>query len=289
MPASSAPSTSRLAGIWTYLALTFGLSSIFYTLIIRDGHLAAGGGMYVFGLMWCPGVAALITCKLRGRSLKSLGWTWNTRTQALSYAIPIAYAGVAYLMVWLTGLGGFPNHAFLDRMAANVHMTGKPWPLVLATYVAITATLGMIQATVAALGEEIGWHGFLVPELATVTSFTRTALISGAIWTTWHVPILLFADYNSGTPWWYGLSCFAVLVMGISFLFAWMRLRSGSLLPCAFLHASHNLYIQDIFTPLTTDTGPTKYVIDEFGFALAVVAVIVAVLVWRKRGSALVS
>lgn len=32
------------------------------------------------------------------------------------------------------------------------------------------------------LGEEIGWRGFLVPQLAKLTTFTWVALISGIIW-----------------------------------------------------------------------------------------------------------
>lgn len=122
-----------------------------------------------------------------------------------------------------------------------------------------------------------------MPELAKVTSFTTTALLSGLIWASWHVPILLFADYNSGTPAWYGLACFTVMVVGISFVFAWLRLRSGSLWTGVFLHASHNLFIQQVLTPLTTDTGRTRYVIDEFGAALAIAAVVVAIIVWRRR------
>ena len=58
--------------------------------------------------------------------------------------------------------------------------------------------------------------------------------------------------------------------IGISFAFAWMRLRSGSLWTGAFLHASHNMVIQSILTPLTIDTGKTKWVIDEFGCALPI-------------------
>jgi hypothetical protein len=44
------------------------------------------------------------------------------------------------------------------------------------------------------------------------------------------------------------------------------------------------LFIQGILTPLTIDTGKTKWVIDEFGFALAIAALVVAVIVWRLRG-----
>lgn len=102
-----------------------------------------------------------------------------------------------------------------------------------------------------ALGEEIGWRGFLVPELSKTVSFTGTALISGVVWALWHYPILIFADYNAGTATWYALTCFTVMVVAISFVFAWLRLKSGSLWTGALLHASHNLYVQNIFTPLT--------------------------------------
>jgi membrane protease YdiL (CAAX protease family) len=270
------------AGILTYLACTFALSSIFYALIIRAGHLSAGHGLYVFGLMWCPGVAAILTCLIRRRPIASLGWKWKWRYQAASYLIPIAYAGVTYALVWMTGLGGVPNHKLIDSLLARARPGTSP-TTALILFVVATGTLGMITSTASALGEEIGWRGLLVPELAKTTSFTRTALISGGIWTAWHVPILVFADYNSGTPTWYGLTCFAVMVIGISFVFAWMRLKSGSLWTGAFLHASHNLFIQGIFTPLTIDTGMTKWVIDEFGFALAIAALVVAMIVWRLR------
>jgi len=271
-------------GIYTYLICTFALSSIFYTLIIRAGHLAAGGGLFVLGLMWCPGVAAMLTCLIRRRSLATLGWSWKWRYQGASYLIPIVYAGVTYAAVWMLGLGGVPNWKVVDKFIASSH-PGLSRPAGLALYVLSTLTLGMVLSVVSALGEEIGWRGFLVPQLAKTTTFTKTALISGGIWASWHTPILLFADYNNGTPALYGLTCFAVMVIGISFAFAWMRLRSGSLWTGAFLHASHNMVIQSILTPLTIDTGTTKWVIDEFGCALAIAAIVVAYLFWRRRNA----
>jgi hypothetical protein len=63
-----------------------------------------------------------------------------------------------------------------------------------------------------------------------------------------------------------------------------MRLKSGSLWTGALLHASHNLYVQAIFTPLTRDTGKTAWFIDEFGAILPLVAVAFAVYFWTRRG-----
>jgi len=268
--------------ITVYLICVFALSSIFYTLIIRDGHLAAAHGAYVFALMWCPGVSALLTSLIVRRPFRALGWSWKWRYQWASYAIPIAYATVAYAVVWALGLGAIPDWTKADAFMRFTHFAG-PRSIGMFLWIAATITIGAWLSVISALGEEIGWRGLLVPELARTTTFTKTALISGVIWTSWHVPILLFADYNNGTPAWYGLSCFAVLVIGINFAFVYLRLKSGSLWTGAVMHATHNTIIQAILTPLTIDTGHTKWFIDEFGCALAIVAVIVAFLTWRRR------
>jgi uncharacterized protein len=134
----------------------------------------------------------------------------------------------------------------------------------------------------AALGEEIGWRGFMVPELARTTSFAVTAIVSGAVWAVGHYPSLLFSDYNSGTPAWYGVSCFTVALVAMSFVAAWLRLRSGSLWTGAIL-GSHNLYIQNIFTPLTRNTEKTNWFIDEFGLVLPLVIIAFALYFWSRQ------
>jgi len=280
--------TTENSGSWSrvrfFLLLTFAFSAIFYFLIIHAGHLGAGRGLYVMGLMWSPGVAGLISRYRFEGSLRNHGWTWGPRRLLWgSYLIPIAYGAAVYLVVWVTGLGGFYSHPFIEGQSAAFGWTGLPAGLQLALYVAFVGTLGMPGSSASALGEELGWRGFLVPELAKLTSFTRVALISGLVWSFWHYPILLFADYNSGTPAWFGLTCFTVMVVGISFVFAWMRLKSGSMWTGMLLHASHNLWIQSIFDPLTVDTGRTKYVIGEFGIGLALAAIVLAHLFWKRR------
>lgn len=270
-------------GIVLYLALTLTFSSVFYYLILSAGSLGARGGTYVLGLMWSPGVAALLTRLLRQRNLRGMGWGWGrTRYQVQSYLLPIAYAAVVYLPVWLLGLGQF-NPAFLQLVAQKYGWQGMSETGILVALFLFAGSVGVAGSCLSALGEEIGWRGFLVPELAKITSFTRTALLSGAIWSLWHYPVILFADYRSRTPVWYSLVCFTVMVFGISFLFAWLRLRSGSVWTGMLLHASHNLFIQGVFDPLTKDTGITAYLIGEFGAGLALVGAFVGFYYWRKR------
>jgi len=255
--------------IVTFLVITFGLSLVFYGLVISAGILAAAGSLTVLGLMWCPGIAALVTCLVYHRNVRGLGWGWGkTRYHALSFALPIVYSLVAYGMVWLSGLGRISERFF--RI---------PW-----WGLAALIGFGTLGSCLAALGEEIGWRGLLVPRLAKLTSFTNTALISGVIWALWHYPLILFADYHTGgIPVWYSLLCFTVMVIGISFAFSWLRLKSGSLWTAMFIHANHNLYIQRLFDPYTVDTGITRFIIGEFGAALAIISVIVALVFWRMR------
>ena len=266
------PSSAK-RNLATYLVLTFGLSSIFYTLIIRAGTLSAGHGLYVFGLMWCPATAGILTMLINTHSLRGMGWgLGHPKWLGLAYVLPLVYGIVAYGVVWAAGWGAFTT----AHLPAGSTTGG---------FLVKAATLGVAMSLLSATGEEIGWRGVLVPQLSRVTGFTGTALISSGIWALWHTPVLLFADYNSGTPWWYGLTCFVVMVLGVGTAFAWIRLRSGSLWTGALLHASHNLFIQDVFDRMTANTGHTPWITGEFGAALALCAVVVGFEFWRRRGA----
>jgi uncharacterized protein len=272
-----------------YVLFVFLYSFVFYFLMLRAHTIGGGGGLYVTGIMWCPALAAFTTLRLNGRSVSELGWKWPAKKYALmSWWLPLLYAGIAYTIVWISGLGGFPNHEFMDKLVTRMGVSRSP---VLSTivYVLLTGTLGLIGSLARATGEEIGWRGFMVPELAKTTGFTTTALISGIVWASWHYPGLIWGDYNNGTPAWYGLACFTVLVVAIAVVFAWLRLKSGSLWTGAILHASHNLYVQGIFTPLTSDRGKSAWFIDEFGAVLPIVAVAFAIYFWRRRSEVAVT
>lgn len=269
----------------TFLILTVAISAVFWFFMISTGRIGAGRGLYVVGLMWSPGVAGLLTRYIYQGNLEGHGWGWGkTKYQWMSYLLPLGYAGVVYVLVWLTGLGGFFNREFITAIARDAGWDSMPGLVQLLLYFVFLGILGMARGSSTALGEELGWRGFLVPELAKVMSFTKVSMLSGSIWAVWHYPILLFADYNSGTPLWYALLCFTIMAVGISFAFAWLRLKSGSVWTAMLLHASHNLFIQSIFDPITVDTGVTKYVSGEFGCGLAISSLVVAFLFWRRRG-----
>ena len=284
------PTQRNGLSIGLYLVLVIALSSIFWTPIILQHHVGGGGGHYVEALMWCPAAAAFLTVLIQRLGFKSLGLGWGPtgRYALMGYVTPLAYAVIAYAVIWATGFGSFPNPEAIAALAKRLGWGFTDPVLFVPAYAIFMGVVGMISSTSHALGEEIGWRGFLAPRMTQSLGFTWSAIIVGLIWTAWHLPLLLFADYNNGTPWWIGLSCFAVMVVSISVMMTWIRLKSNSVWPCAILHASHNLFIQAILTPLTTPRpdGLTKYATGEFGLAVPAAAAVFAVIFWVNRKSA---
>lgn len=278
------------ARVWKKIALFYALtlcfSGVFDAFVLHAGKMDAGNLLFVTGAMWSPALAAFATKATFGEKIRDLPWKWGpARYPWLGYLIPIAYTLPVYLVVWLGGLGGFADADFVKRTADQFGWSNFPPGLTLTLFILLTATLGLVGKMSRALGEEIGWRGFLVPELAKVVGFPAVGIISGLLWAAYHYPVLLFADYNAATPPWYALSCFTVMVVADSFILAWLTLRSGSLWPAAIFHGSHNLFIQSIFSPLTRDTGPTNYIIDEFGIGLVVTITVAAIVLCRRPRS----
>lgn len=278
------PSSTPRVRIATFLVLTLALSSVFYRLLLTGGGLEERGAqLYVAGLMWSPGIAALVTQLAFHRSLRGLGWRWGgTRYQVAGYLLPLVYASGVYLTVWLLGLGAV-NDEVLSRAAERFGIGSWPAPLAFVGVLVSVGLLGIVPNSLLALGEELGWRGFLAPELARSLGFTASALVVGSIWALWHYPLILIGGYRSGAPVGYGLVCFTIMVIGVSFPLAWLRLRSGSVWTAMLLHASHNLFVQSFYDRLTSDTGPTEWITGEFGAGLAGAGALVGYLYWRRR------
>jgi membrane protease YdiL (CAAX protease family) len=244
-----------------FLTLTFGISSIFWGRSFRGAPLSS----VVPFLMWTPGVCAIVTQLIFHRPIANLGWrSGPLRYLALSMTLPLIYCAAIYVPVWILGAGRF-NGGFLARV----------YPLV---------PLALVQNVFFALGEEIGWRGFLVPALYRMRGFGWAGVASGVIWSIWHVPLIVFGGYDSGTPAWYAVTCFMISVTAMSVTVAWLRLRSGSLWTAALYHGVHNLTIQELFDGSTIDTGLTKWITTEFGIGLTFATVAMSLYFWRRRG-----
>jgi membrane protease YdiL (CAAX protease family) len=252
--------------IVTFLALTLLFTAVSASLAIGIGTGGDAGDLIALGVMWSPGLAALVTVFAFQHNLKGIGWgLGKPRYLLIGYGLPLVECSLVYGLVWMSGLGALQG----DLIAAVEKL--------------VTITPGILMGILFALGEEIGWRGLLVPQLARLTTFARTALISGLIQAVWHWPFVLFAGFTSAAPTWFALTVLTTTVTLAAFPAAWLRLRSGSIWPVVLAHASFNLYVQTGFNPLTADTGITEYIVDEFGVAFVLSGTAIAYVFWRLR------
>ncbi|HEX8865553.1 MAG TPA: CPBP family intramembrane glutamic endopeptidase, partial [Lentzea sp.] len=97
-----------------------------------------------------------------------------------------------------------------------------------------------VTGPVLAFAEEIGWRGYLQPRLAFVGE-RAAMLVIGVVWICWHLPyILLTPDYHSDGNRAVVLGLFSCSVIAFSFLFGYLRTRSGSVWPAVLAHFAHN-------------------------------------------------
>ncbi len=167
-------------------------------ILLGTRSIGSGRGYYVQAIMWMPALAAFATCRIRGKPLAELGFGWPKRKYILvAWLLPLAYCLLAYVPVWLSPWGSFYDEAFVNRVSHDFGLTRLPAPLQIGIYLLFAGTLGVIRST-NTLGEEIGWRGILVPELAKVTSFGGVVAFTTVLWVLYHAPALIFADYNAG-------------------------------------------------------------------------------------------
>jgi CAAX protease family protein len=267
--------------IWTFLALLLLFSSVFYALVFLVADAPKQWGSYALPFMWCPGLAALITKLVWDRSLRGLGWGWGrTRYLLIAYGLAITACLFPYLFVWFA-FDAFSRSQFIEVLSK----AGLPSALrgragLLVVVLVVSPLTGLISAA----GEEIGWRGFLVPRMLALVGFTGTSLLVGLIWAAWHYPINIAVSplYRPTVPLWYSNACFTLVVIGISFIHTWLRIRSQSLWPSALFHAAGNAF-QGVLQAATLETSVTSYLTTEYGASFAVVGLLVAFLFWRQR------
>lgn len=262
--------------LMVFFALLVVCTAAGYWLIFRVGRATP--------IMLSVGIATLLTCFIRKRKLATLGWGWGSwKYQWLSYLVPLAIALIAYSIIWSVGWGGWYNSGFVIQQMEDYNLSNWSEAGIIAFHFLLTATYSFALLLPSVLGEEIGWRGFLVPELAKLMSFTKVALISGLIWSVWHWPIMFMGFYgNDVTPLYYQLFCFTLLIVSWSVVMAYLRFKTDSLWTAVIFHMSGNVFLQKVFAPLTMENESSAWYVNEFGIVPAMVAFVIAIYFWKK-------
>lgn len=226
-------------------------------------------------LMWIPALAGNIALFIMHRdekvpfSIKRAFTNIGFRKCKLKYFfmgwfIPLIYLGIPYIIYWLI----YPkNFGYYDSTLFNMLKDCAPMMI-----------LGVFISLQTALGEEMGWRGFLVPALNEKLGLVKMLLITSLFWCVWHMPLLVAGDYMAGTALWYKIPAFTLCIFPVGIMAAVLTLESGSVWPAAFLHAAHNNYDQAVFDVITKGDN-RMYFVSETGILTIVCAWILAIII----------
>lgn len=122
--------------------------------------------------------------------------------------------------------------------AAQMQTPGIPLALLAAISLVGTVIASFVPNGLLALGEEIGWRGYLQPALMRLGAFGAVA-VTGLLWGLWHAPLLLLG-YNYGFADARAVIFMVIACIAIGSWFGWLRLHSGGVWAPALAHGALN-------------------------------------------------
>jgi uncharacterized protein len=146
---------------------------------------------------------------------------------------------------------------------------------------------GIAAGVVAGFCEEIGWTGYAYPRMAERSGWLPAALLLGAVWAVWHLPVVDSLGAASPHGRWLPefFAAFAAALVALRVLIAWTYTRTGSLRLAQLLHASSTGFLVILGAPRVTPAQEALWYA-LYAVVLAAVAVTVVMLQRQPRPAA---
>lgn len=225
-----------------YLGLAFGMAWLVFFVFILTGHTWSGSTPELISLlslgMLAPTAAHIITRKITGEGfrlsgkdsmmlgidLKGKKWLFFP----VAVILPVIYATLGDVIIWLSCPEAFG--------ITDVR------PFVAIIYPLLAVVSGVVLSF-AALGEELGWRGYMMPKLIELIGMPKAIITGGIIWGLWHAP-LTCVGHNYGMDYpgfpYVGIILMCLMCMALGTVLTYVTIKTGSIWPAAFMHAINN-------------------------------------------------
>lgn len=238
-----------------YLLFTFITSWTIQIIGSHDFNLDSLAGMMSFSqsvslCMFMPLLGAFFA----RADIRSMGWNpnfeENIKLILFAWLMPTVFqiAGAAfYYMVFPDDFDA--SGAILREMNpsafAEFKKSGSSYWFYIAKEIFYSLTsFYTFLAVFMGLGEEIGWRGFLFPELKKIFGRTKGVLLGGLIHGVWHFPLMLLVGYEYGKDYigapLLGLFAFCIFTVTTGIISDYLYEKSNSIWLPALFHGAVN-------------------------------------------------
>lgn len=240
------------ARVMKYLVWTFALAwviQIAAAILINNGNVTVGR-LVIAVCMFAPALGVLLS----GAAFSGMGW----KAQIRKNIKPILIAWLAPIVLTVAGAALYfliyPGHfdlsgAYMTASAGTkaleqLRSQGMTYPMYMGISVISSVTFSPLLNMFLALGEEIGWRGFLYPQLKAKLGKRKGWILGGIVWGVWHWPLIGLIGYEYGTEYpgfpVVGMLLFCVITVGWGILHDQLYERSGSIWVPALFHGAIN-------------------------------------------------
>ena len=258
-----------------YLAWTFGIAyAIQFGVTFLYDKDPTAGRLVLAAMMFVPALGVVLS----GAKLKDMGWKpqvkKNIRTILTAWFGPIILTAAGAALYFLVFPGHFDLSGKYVEAAAGTEALelmreqGISYPVSVLVSAVAAVTYGPAINTFLALGEEIGWRGFLYPQLKARLGKRKAWVLGGAIWGAWHWPLIWLIGYEYGaatanSAGYFGfpvtgMLLFCIITVGLGILHDWLYEKSGSIWVPALLHGAFNAAAALPLMVCLPDTGSAR-------------------------------
>ncbi|MDR2764989.1 MAG: CPBP family intramembrane metalloprotease [Tannerella sp.] len=207
-----------------------------------------GYTVFASAYMLLPALCAVVLQKIHGEplfkglgvSLKVNGWFGV----AIITPILLAFAASG-LSLWLPGISfsgtceGWLSKLSAEQAAVATKQLSQFSPVILLILQIVSAIFaGCTVNALFALGEELGWRGYLLQSLKG-KKFWHMALLTGIVWGFWHFPLILMGHNYPQHPV-AGVFMMVIFCVLLTPVMTYLVLKSKSVITAAIYHGTLN-------------------------------------------------
>lgn len=238
-----------------YILFTFITSWAIEMIGIHDLDLNNAAGMLSFSqamslCMFMPTLGALFA----RADIRKMGWRLNIdrdlKLVLFAWFMPTVFELAGAMLYFIVFSSDYDPAVGFERILdpnelAEFEKNGSHYAGYIAKEIFYSLTsfytfLGIIMG----LGEEIGWRGYMYPELKKGLGRTKAVLVGGVIHGAWHFPLMLFAGYEYGKEYYgaplLGLFAFCIFTTATGMISFFLYERSHSIWLPAIIHGTTN-------------------------------------------------
>ncbi|MDR7328965.1 CPBP family intramembrane glutamic endopeptidase [Corynebacterium guangdongense] len=283
-----------------FLAVAFGLAYLIDAVVAATDSLGTALGLgLILVRMLTPLVATVVVCRwvtherwpvvvgLGRASLTDGRWR---RVLAYSLLGIVLVAATTFLATGAAILGGWliPDWAMSATLQKSLDAgagTLPPAPVLAALFLVQATLFGATINALFALGEEVGWRGWLHTALEPLGPVPTVGL-TGLVWGLWHAPLIMMGyNYDDQLNPVLAVGAFTLFCMVFGAVLTWLRTVSASVIPAAVAHGVFNAF--STLPAVLVASGDTwdRVMAGPVGLPTAVIFAAVAALLWAVGGA----